>query len=353
MALPSRLVAVAVLAGFLALGGGFVAASAVAESDDELLFDDPSLDDDLFGDIEDDLGGAVDAPEVDSVPDVEETSDAAGIDEPVAEVPDDAENVVADTAVPADAVTDEAAQEEETPEVDPNAEVIMVTANKREESIQQVAVSMAALSGDFVEKSGLTEFKDIQRFVPNLTIEGGTDTRSTSIRIRGIGSVGTNAGIDPSVGLFIDGIYQGRAGMSMGDLFDIEAIEVPARAAGHAVRQEHRGRADHGADAQAELRAVVLQRGHSGQLRRVHDAGRGEHPGGRGQGCDPPRDVPRGARRLGHEPVRRQGRQRQAQVGLHQQVALRHRRRDVAGDRCRLLERALEVLRGRHPLVRR
>ena len=63
-------------------------------------------------------------------------------------------------------------------------------------------------------------------YVPNLTINPVTDTRGTVIRIRGIGSPGTNAGIDPSVGVFIDGIYQGRAGMSVGDLLDIERVEV-------------------------------------------------------------------------------------------------------------------------------
>jgi iron complex outermembrane receptor protein len=105
-------------------------------------------------------------------------------------------------------------------------EEIVVMANKRAESIQDVAVSVTALDNAFIESAGLTDFSDIQKFVSNLSIEGGTDTRSTSIRIRGIGSVGTNAGIDPSVGLFIDGVYQGRAGMSMGDLIDIEAVEV-------------------------------------------------------------------------------------------------------------------------------
>ena len=61
---------------------------------------------------------------------------------------------------------------------------------------------------------------------PALKITQGTDSRSTSIRIRGIGSVGTNVGIDPSVGMFIDGVYQGRAGMSVADLIDIERVEI-------------------------------------------------------------------------------------------------------------------------------
>ncbi len=118
---------------------------------------------------------------------------------------------------------------EDMPEIPPptaGVEEITVTATRREESLQDVPVSITALDASFLKDSGLTQFKEIQKFVPNLQIIGGTDTRSTSIRIRGIGSVGTNAGIDPSVGLFIDGIYQGRAGMSMNDLLDIERVEV-------------------------------------------------------------------------------------------------------------------------------
>jgi iron complex outermembrane receptor protein len=85
---------------------------------------------------------------------------------------------------------------------------------------------MTALSGETLRDAGVTTFNELQNFVPNLEIIPVTDTRSTSIRIRGIGSVGSNAGIDPSVGVFIDGVYQGRAGMSVGDLLDIERVEV-------------------------------------------------------------------------------------------------------------------------------
>jgi iron complex outermembrane receptor protein len=105
-------------------------------------------------------------------------------------------------------------------------EEITVTATKRAESIQDVPISITALSSGLIQDAGLTEFAQLQNFVPNLQILPTTDTRSTSIRIRGIGSVGNNAGIDPSVGIFIDGVYQGRAGMSVGDLLDIERVEV-------------------------------------------------------------------------------------------------------------------------------
>ena len=105
-------------------------------------------------------------------------------------------------------------------------EEIIVTANRYEENLQEVAMSVSAFTADFFQNTGVTDLGGLEQYTPNLKITPGTDSRSTSIRIRGIGSVGTNAGIDPSVGMFIDGVYQGRAGMSISDLIDIERVEV-------------------------------------------------------------------------------------------------------------------------------
>lgn len=117
-------------------------------------------------------------------------------------------------------------------EVDPNGpdplalEEVVVTATRRAESIQEVPMSVTAFTSQFFKDSGVTNLAGLEQYTPSLKITPGTDSNSTSIRIRGIGSVGSNAGIDPSVGMFIDGVYQGRAGMSIGDLIDIERIEI-------------------------------------------------------------------------------------------------------------------------------
>ncbi|MEZ5571505.1 MAG: TonB-dependent receptor [Halioglobus sp.] len=105
-------------------------------------------------------------------------------------------------------------------------EEVVVTANRRVESIQEVPMSVTAFTSQFFKDSGVTNLSGLDQYTPSLKITQGTDSSSQSIRIRGIGSVGTNAGIDPSVGLFIDGVYQGRAGMSIGDLIDIERVEI-------------------------------------------------------------------------------------------------------------------------------
>jgi len=116
--------------------------------------------------------------------------------------------------------------------VDPNGpdalalEEVVVTANRREESIQEVPMSVTAFTSEFFKNAGVTNLAGLEQYTPSLKITPGTDSNSTSIRIRGIGSVGTNVGIDPSVGMFIDGVYQGRAGMSIGDLIDIQRVEI-------------------------------------------------------------------------------------------------------------------------------
>ncbi|ARN73443.1 TonB-dependent receptor [Oceanicoccus sagamiensis] len=105
-------------------------------------------------------------------------------------------------------------------------EEIIVTANRRQEMLQDVPMSIAAFNENFFKDAGITDFKDLENYAASLKIVSQSSSRDTSIRIRGIGSTGTNAGIDPSVGVFIDGIYQGRAGMSLGDFMDIERVEV-------------------------------------------------------------------------------------------------------------------------------
>ncbi len=105
-------------------------------------------------------------------------------------------------------------------------EEVLVTATRRVEKLQEVAMSVSAFTGDFLQDTGVNQLAELEQYTPSLKITKSTHSASTQIRIRGIGSVGTNSGIDPSVGVFIDGIYQGRAGMSLSDLVDVERIEI-------------------------------------------------------------------------------------------------------------------------------
>jgi iron complex outermembrane recepter protein len=105
-------------------------------------------------------------------------------------------------------------------------EEVLVTATRRVENLQDVAMSVSAFTNDFLQDSGVHSLVGLEQYTPNLKITPGPDSRTTSFRIRGIGSAGSNSGIDPSVGVFIDGIYQGRAGMSIADLVDVERVEI-------------------------------------------------------------------------------------------------------------------------------
>jgi len=105
-----------------------------------------------------------------------------------------------------------------------NMEEIVVTAQKREERLQDVPISISVQSGDQLEAQGIDTFNALQTRVPNLSI---TDTpANASIFIRGIGTSGNNLSFEQSVALFVDGVYGGRNRQFMQPYFDVERIEV-------------------------------------------------------------------------------------------------------------------------------
>ncbi len=86
-------------------------------------------------------------------------------------------------------------------------------------------ISISAYGADFIEDSGVQDIRDIALYSPNFTIGNSSQLSNNRIAIRGVGSVG-NAGIEPSVGVFIDGVYYPRPGAVIGNLMDIQAVEV-------------------------------------------------------------------------------------------------------------------------------
>lgn len=100
---------------------------------------------------------------------------------------------------------------------------ITVTAAYREQGLQDVPVSVSAVTGDMITNVGLQKVEDIQFLVPNFTM---TETGiSTNIFIRGIGS-GINQAFEQSVGTYIDGVYYGRAQQARAPFLDLERVEV-------------------------------------------------------------------------------------------------------------------------------
>ncbi|MFZ5635295.1 MAG: TonB-dependent receptor, partial [Pseudomonadota bacterium] len=103
---------------------------------------------------------------------------------------------------------------------------IVVTAQKREEALQDVPVVVTALSEEALEANGVRDIKDLQNIVPGLTVTSTQSEAQTVARIRGIGTVGDNAGLESSVGIVIDGVYRPRNGVGFTDLGELERIEV-------------------------------------------------------------------------------------------------------------------------------
>jgi outer membrane receptor protein involved in Fe transport len=104
-------------------------------------------------------------------------------------------------------------------------EEILVTAQKRPEDIQDVPISITTFNGEFMEDSNLHTLQDLSLFTPNLTLSHSSQVANNRIIMRGVGSVG-DAAIEPSVAVFIDGVYYPRAGSVVGSLTDLEMVEV-------------------------------------------------------------------------------------------------------------------------------
>ena len=103
---------------------------------------------------------------------------------------------------------------------------ITVTAQKRVEQLQDVPIAVTALDEQLLQDTGVRDIKDLQVLVPGLTVTSTQNEAITTARIRGIGTVGDNVGLESSVGVVIDGVYRARNSVGFGDLGQLERIEV-------------------------------------------------------------------------------------------------------------------------------
>ena len=118
---------------------------------------------------------------------------------------------------------DEAPQAEEEA-VDEN--VIIVTATKREQTLQDVPISVSVTTAETIERAQVRDLLDLQTLVPSLKVGQLQSSANTNFIIRGFGNGANNAGIEPSVGVFIDGVYRSRSAAQIGDLANIQRVEV-------------------------------------------------------------------------------------------------------------------------------
>jgi len=105
-------------------------------------------------------------------------------------------------------------------------EEIVVTATKRVKTLQDVPVAVSVATGETIERSGVQNISGLQTLVPTLRVTQLQSVRNTSFAIRGFSNGVNNVGLEPSVGIFIDGVYRSRAGAIISDLPRLERIEV-------------------------------------------------------------------------------------------------------------------------------
>lgn len=111
--------------------------------------------------------------------------------------------------------------------LDTPSDVIVVSARRRDESLQDVPVAVSAFSGEQLEATGVVDLTDIEAITPNVTLETSRGTNNTlTAFIRGVGQQDPVAGFEAGVGVYIDDVYLNRPQAALLDVYEVERIEV-------------------------------------------------------------------------------------------------------------------------------
>ncbi|WP_354311816.1 TonB-dependent receptor [Pseudomonas sp. PvP001] len=105
-------------------------------------------------------------------------------------------------------------------------QAVTVTATRRAESLQKVPVAVSVVDGEQLERDNRNGVASIVQQVPSLNFRTGASNKDTSLFIRGVGTISTSPGVEPTVATVIDGVVYGRPGQATLDLLDLERIEV-------------------------------------------------------------------------------------------------------------------------------
>ncbi|MEO0699116.1 MAG: TonB-dependent receptor plug domain-containing protein, partial [Pseudomonadota bacterium] len=113
----------------------------------------------------------------------------------------------------------------ETPEV--NDDVIIVTATRRAQDVQDIPIAVTAISPQTLQNQNVNGIQEVTSLAPSFTSsQAQTSSGSVVLRVRGVGTTSNNIGFESAVGIFIDGAYQSRPGVALSEFVDIERVEV-------------------------------------------------------------------------------------------------------------------------------
>ncbi|MGV3479079.1 MAG: TonB-dependent receptor [Sphingobium sp.] len=128
---------------------------------------------------------------------------------------------LATPAIAQDAAPAQAAEDTATSDND-----IIVTAQGRAQQLQDVPLAISAVSAETMQNSGANDIRQLNQVAPSLLVSSTGSEANGSVRIRGVGTVGDNPGLESSVAVFIDGVYRSRSGIGLNELGEVERVEV-------------------------------------------------------------------------------------------------------------------------------
>ena len=108
-----------------------------------------------------------------------------------------------------------------------DSDAIIVTATRRSEALSDVPLAVSAITADTIKNSGAVDLRGLNQVSPSLLVSStSSEAGAGGARIRGIGTVGDNPGLESSVAIFIDGVYRSRIGTGLTELGPVERVEV-------------------------------------------------------------------------------------------------------------------------------
>jgi len=104
--------------------------------------------------------------------------------------------------------------------------IIIVTAQGRQQQLTDVPVAISAINAETLKNSGANDIRELNQIAPSLLVSSTGNEANGSARVRGIGTVGDNPGLESSVAVFVDGVYRSRSGAGLNEIQPIERVEV-------------------------------------------------------------------------------------------------------------------------------